>query len=137
MAKVFQLKESGAMTHLHEMEEAALKAGVGATNPSKINKRDPSALSSTNTAIVRLWKAHEDGCDSCNHTGYRGRMGIYEVLRNTDSIQQLIVGNATSEKLQAQAVEDGMLTMQTDGLVKALRAQTSIEEILRVTAEKA
>jgi type II secretory ATPase GspE/PulE/Tfp pilus assembly ATPase PilB-like protein len=64
-------------------------------------------------------------------------MGIYEVLRNTDSIQQLIVGNATSEKLQAQAVEDGMLTMQTDGLVKALRAQTSIEEILRVTAEKA
>jgi type II secretory ATPase GspE/PulE/Tfp pilus assembly ATPase PilB-like protein len=64
-------------------------------------------------------------------------MGIYEVLRNTDDIQQLIVGNATSEKLQEQALRDGMLTMQVDGLVKALRGQTSIEEILRVTAEKA
>lgn len=64
-------------------------------------------------------------------------MGIYEVLRNTDDIQQLIVSNATSEKLQNQALENGMLTMQVDGLVKALRGQTSIEEILRVTAEKA
>jgi type II secretory ATPase GspE/PulE/Tfp pilus assembly ATPase PilB-like protein len=64
-------------------------------------------------------------------------MGIYEVLRNTDAIQQLIVGNSTSEKLQVQAMQDGMLTMQVDGLVKALRGQTSIEEILRVTAEKA
>ena len=63
-------------------------------------------------------------------------MGIYEVLRNTDEVQQLIVSNATSEKLQVQAIADGMLTMQFDGLIKALRGQTSIEEIVRVTAEK-
>jgi type II secretory ATPase GspE/PulE/Tfp pilus assembly ATPase PilB-like protein len=63
-------------------------------------------------------------------------MGIYEVLSNSEAIQQLIVSSATSEKLQTQAMADGMLTMQTDGLVKALRGQTSIEEILRVTAEK-
>ena len=64
-------------------------------------------------------------------------MGIYEVLSNGDHIQQLIVGSSTSEKLEAQAIQDGMVTMQVDGLVKALRGQTTIEEILRVTAENA
>lgn len=136
LAKVFQLKAS-VLGQLHELERTALADGIGATNPSKVNKRDTTELSTTPNSIARLWRAHEDGCDSCNHTGYHGRMGIYEVLRNTEPIQQLIVGNATSEKLQTQAIEDGMLTMQIDGLVKALRGQTSIEEIMRVTAEKA
>lgn len=136
LAKVFQLKAS-VLGQLHELERTALADGIGATNPSKTNKHDTSELSTTPNSIARLWRAHEDGCDNCGHTGYHGRMGIYEVLRNTEPIQQLIVGNATSEKLQTQAIEDGMLTMQIDGLVKALRGQTSIEEIMRVTAEKA
>jgi type IV pilus assembly protein PilB len=135
--KIFQLKESGVMDRLHELEKSALLDGIGATNPSKTNKRNADEPSTTGSAISRLWRAAEDGCDSCNHTGYHGRMGIYEVLRNTDTIQQLIVANATSDKIQSQAIQDGMLTMQIDGLVKALRGQTSIEEILRVTAEKA
>lgn len=137
LTKVFGLKENGVMAHLHALEESALQAGVGTVNTSRVNKRDSSTLGSTTNSITHLWKAHEDGCDSCNHTGYHGRMGIYEVLRNTDSIQQLIVSNSTSENLQAQAINDGMLTMQIDGFVKALRGQTSIEEIMRVTAEKA
>ncbi len=137
LAKVFQLKEAGTMAHLHELEQEALAAGIGAKTTVKASQADPSQLATTATSITRLWKAHEDGCDSCNHTGYHGRMGIYEVLRNTDKIQQLIVTNSTSERLQVQAIEDGMLTMQTDGLIKAFRGQTSVEEILRVTAEKA
>lgn len=135
--KIFQLKTGETMKRLHELEQTALQAGLGAATLSKTNTADPSALGTSTSGIVRLWRPHEDGCDTCNHTGYHGRMGIYEVLRNTDDIQQLIVGNATSEKLQEQALRDGMLTMQVDGLVKALRGQTSIEEILRVTAEKA
>lgn len=66
---------------------------------------------------------------------YKGRMGIYEVLSNTTEVQKLIIGNATSEDLQNQAVEDGMITMQLDGLIKALCGMTTIEEILRVTRE--
>lgn len=135
--KVFQLSNAAIMQHLHELEKSALEGGIGAANPSKTNKNDVTQLSSSQSSITRLWRAHEDGCDSCNHTGYRGRMGIYEVLRNTETIQQQIVSNATSEKIQSQAIEDGMVTMQIDGLVKALRGQTSIEEIMRVTAEKA
>ena len=136
LVKIFQLKGE-TMKQLHALEQSALEGGIGATNLSKTNKQDVTQLSTTADGIKQLWRPHEDGCNSCNHTGYHGRMGIYEVLRNTDAIQQLIVGNSTSEKLQVQAMQDGMLTMQVDGLVKALRGQTSIEEILRVTAEKA
>ncbi|PID30330.1 secretion system protein E [Candidatus Saccharibacteria bacterium] len=135
--KIFQLQSDG-LKRLHDLEQTALAAGLGATNPSKSNNSiDPKTLGTSASAIQRLWRAHEDGCDTCNHTGYHGRIGIYEVLRNTEAIQQLIVSNATSEKLQDQALLDDMMTMQVDGLVKALRGQTSIEEILRVTAEKA
>lgn len=70
-----------------------------------------------------------------DHTGYKGRMGIYEVLKNTTDVQKMIVGAATSEEIQNQAIKEGMLTMQLDGLIKALLGMTSIEEILRVTRE--
>jgi type II secretory ATPase GspE/PulE/Tfp pilus assembly ATPase PilB-like protein len=63
-------------------------------------------------------------------------MGIYEVLENSAEMQKLIIANSTSDTLQNEAVKAGMVTMQTDGFIKALRGQTSIEEILRVTSEK-
>ena len=63
-------------------------------------------------------------------------MGIYEVLGNSTEVQKLIVSNATSDVIQAQAVKEGMVIMQLDGFIKALRGQTTIEEILRVTAEE-
>lgn len=62
-------------------------------------------------------------------------MGIYEVLPVSEAVQQLITSNATSTTIQEEAIKEGMITMQNDGLIKALRGQTSIEEILRVTRE--
>lgn len=135
LAKVFTIRDAATMKKLNDLEKSALDGGIGAKNSSKTNHADPSELSTSEHAITALWRPHDEGCDSCNHSGYRGRMGIYEVLTNTSGIQQLIVGNSTSEKLQHTAIEEGMLTMQTDGLIKALRGQTSIEEILRVTAD--
>lgn len=70
-----------------------------------------------------------------NSSGYKGRMGIYEVLYNSSDIQKLIVANGTSEEIQNLAAKEGMLTMQLDGFVKAAIGMTSIEEILRVTRE--
>lgn len=69
------------------------------------------------------------------HSGYKGRMGIYEVLHISREIQKMIVMNATSEQIQEQSVKEGMTTMQVDGLIKAMLGMTSIEEILRVTRE--
>ncbi len=57
------------------------------------------------------------------------------MLSNSSDVQRLIVANSTSEAIQEQAIKEGMITMQFDGFIKALRGQTSIEEILRVTAE--
>ncbi len=66
-------------------------------------------------------------------SGYKGRMGIYEVLNNSQNVQKLIVTNSTSEEIQTQAIQEGMVTMQLDGLIKAMLGMTSVEEILRVT----
>jgi len=62
-------------------------------------------------------------------------MGIYEVLEVSEMIQKMIVGHATADDIQMQAIRGGMLTMQQDGFVKALMGLTTIEEILRVTRE--
>lgn len=81
-----------------------------------------------------LYKAGE-GCEHCSGNGYQGRIGIYEVLEVTPAIQQLIISHATSEEIQQAAVKAGMLTMQQDGFLKAVRGLTTVEEILRVTRE--
>lgn len=133
--ETFHISGEGNMKRLHELEKNALEGGIGKTNVSKKNKESTEELSTSPSKITRLWKAHQDGCEACNHTGYKGRMGIYEVLPNSGEIQKLIVASSTSDEIQNQATREGMLTMQIDGFVKALRGQTSIEEILRVTAE--
>ena len=111
------------------------KGGIGKSNSGKA-KVNTSTISTTASKINKIYRAHPDGCDNCNRTGYRGRMGIYEVLANSADVQKLIVSNATSDVIQEQAVSEGMVTMQMDGFIKALRGQTTIEEILRVTVEK-
>ena len=132
--KSFRLSDNGGPKRINELEAKALEDGIGKSNEGKGNETDK--LSSSASGIVRLWKAHDDGCDQCNHTGYKGRIGIYEVLNNTPGIQKMIVGNSTSENIEITAIQEGMITMQLDGLIKALRGQTTIEEVLRVTAQQ-
>jgi type IV pilus assembly protein PilB len=67
--------------------------------------------------------------------GYSTRIGIHEVLKVTSSIRDLILKSASSDEIEAQARSEGMLTMLEDGLYKAARGTTSIEEVLRVVAE--
>lgn len=136
MHAAFHLDEAGGMAQIHQLEQQALEGGIGKTNTSTKSKLSTADLSTTESKITRIWKAHDGGCESCNSTGYRGRMGIYEVLGNSQTVQKLIVGNSTSDVIQEQSIKDGMITMQVDGFIKALRGQTSIEEILRVTSEK-
>ncbi len=133
IAKSFRIDENGGIKRVHELEEAALQGGIGKEQDSR--KSGTSELSTAPTSINRLWKAHEDGCDNCNNTGYKGRIGIYEVLDNSSNIQKMIVGNETSEAIEQTAISEHMLTMQLDGLVKSLRGQTTIEEVLRVTSQ--
>jgi type IV pilus assembly protein PilB len=85
------------------------------------------------TGKLVLWRPKAKLPDG--HSGYKGRMGIYEALKVSSDVQKMIVSNATSEQIQNQAIKEGMLTMQLDGLIKAMLGMTTIEEILRVTRE--
>jgi type IV pilus assembly protein PilB len=72
------------------------------------------------------------GCQSCSNTGYRGRIGLYEVMPMSEEIERLTVERATSETVKRVAIEQGMYTLRDDGLHKAAGGLTSIEEIARV-----
>lgn len=139
ITKAFRITDAAAMKRIHDLEQEAFNEGIGVHENKDKKKPTPASdtidLATTPTSINRLWKAHDGGCEACNQTGYKGRVGIYEVLNNSEKIQGLIVNNATSEKIQSAAVEEGMVTMQIDGFIKALRGETTIEEILRVTSE--
>jgi len=82
---------------------------------------------------VTLWRPA--GCDQCSGTGYRGRMGIMEMLPMSDRIRSLVMRHANSAELRAAAVEDGMESMFENGLRKAVAGTTTVEEVLRVTRE--
>lgn len=75
------------------------------------------------------------GCNQCNQEGYKGRMGIYEVLEINDDLARVIQENGTAEDLSKVAIAGGMMTMIQDGFLKAKAGITTIEEILRVTKE--
>jgi type IV pilus assembly protein PilB len=133
LAKSFRIADNGGIKRIHQLEERALQDGIGKSNRAKAEST-AEKLGSSESTISTLWKAHDEGCDHCNHTGYKGRIGIYEVLPNTSAIQKQIVTNSSSEDIEIKAVEEGMITLQLDGLIKALRGETTIEEILRVTS---
>ncbi len=123
--RMFGITAPEAFHVIHELEKRALAEGMGKDLP----------LSTDDHGIISLWRANNDDNDDDAHNGYRGRTGIYEVLANTVNIQKLIMGNATSNQIQAQAIAEGMISMQMDGLIKALRGETTIEEVLRVSKD--
>ena len=73
------------------------------------------------------------GCDACNNTGYKGRKGIYELLRITDPIRELINERAPTVTLKQKAVELGMITLRQDGLRSIFAGDTTVEEVLHYT----
>lgn len=125
LIRLFNLPPGQTFAAIHTLETQALTQNIGKDLPS----------GTTDTTITTLWRASPDGCEECNHTSYKGRIGIYEVLATSIPIQKLIMAGATSNQIQDEAVKEGMSTMQTDGLIKAIRGETTIEEVLRVTKE--
>jgi type IV pilus assembly protein PilB len=73
------------------------------------------------------------GCDACNNTGYKGRKGIYELLRITDPLRELINERAPTVTIKQKAIELGMVTLRQDGLRSIFAGDTTIEEVLRYT----
>lgn len=126
ISTLFGISADRTFSHIHQLEQQAADEKIGGD----------TELSTADDGITHLWRPAPEGCDECNHTGFKGRMGIYEVLGVSHAVQKLITANATSNDIQAAAISEGMITMQTDGLIKSLRGVTTVEEVLRVTREQ-
>ena len=75
------------------------------------------------------------GCEKCNNTGYKGRVGLYEVMEVTDELRELILVGASALELRRKAVEEGMLTLRSSGLRKVKDGVTTIDEVVRETVK--
>lgn len=75
------------------------------------------------------------GCSRCRQEGYKGRIGIFEVIEMNETISQMVAKRATSDEIEQEAQKEGMIKMMEDGIIKAIQGITSIEEILRVTKD--
>ena len=73
------------------------------------------------------------GCATCNNTGYKGRIGLYEVMEITDELRELILIGASALELRKKAVDDGMITLRESGLHKIRAGVTTLEEVVRET----
>ncbi|OGI25739.1 MAG: hypothetical protein A3J76_00110 [Candidatus Moranbacteria bacterium RBG_13_45_13] len=78
---------------------------------------------------------HPGSCSRCRQEGYKGRIGIYEVLEISETVSQMVAKRATSDDIEEQAQKEGMMRMIEDGMIKVIQGVTSIEEILRVTQD--
>ncbi|MBI2007854.1 type II/IV secretion system protein [Candidatus Saccharibacteria bacterium] len=128
----FNIKTPEDFGRIHKLESEAMKSHISrtASTGDKPLKEDDS--STTDATIKRLWRIKGGN----NNVTFRGRLGIYEVLPMSSDIQKLIIARYSADHIQEQAIKEGMVSMQTDGLIKALRGQTTLEEVMRVTSER-
>ncbi len=82
---------------------------------------------------IRVYKG--SGCSNCNNTGFKGRIGLFEVMQINDKVRELVMQQSNSDDLRAAAIVSGMTTMLQDGIKKVMAGKTTIEEVLRVTSE--
>jgi type IV pilus assembly protein PilB len=93
----------------------------------------PDELLNHGDEVGEGFQAYEPGgCVHCNHTGYRGRVGLYEVLSMTDEVRELILHKGSSTEIKDAAVRGGMHRIREDGFEKARQGLTSVAEVLRV-----
>lgn len=139
----------GAVTRLIDMGvepfmiSSSLEGVLGQRLIRKICPNCRTAYEPPETALAQLGLSPHEigdktfyygaGCDTCNHTGYKGRKGIYELLDITDPIRELINKRAPSVVLKQKAIELGMTTLRQDGLRCIFEGETTIEEILKYT----
>jgi len=115
-------KTEAELTHPIEEEIRKILVGVSKEYLEGLDLKQP-----------KIFKGQ--GCEKCGHTGYVGRYGIFEVLPVTTEIQDMIIAKSSAYKVYEVAAKMGMITMQQDGILKALHGETTFDEVIRVTTE--
>ena len=80
---------------------------------------------------IKLFKGR--GCGSCNNTGYKGRVGLFEVMEISEEIRELILSGASAMELRQKSIEEGMISLRGSGLRKIKEGLTTVEEVVRET----
>jgi type IV pilus assembly protein PilB len=115
----------------HMIEQ--LKANVDLKKLWRTLEREGTIAPDQKIEDTTFWRG--SGCAQCNNAGYKGRVGIYEVMEMTSELAPMINDSANASQINAAAIEHGMVTLIEDGFMKAVKAVTTIEEILRVTKD--
>ena len=93
-----------------------------------------AALGMTDSELAEITFYKGTGCSSCGDTGYRGRAGLYEVMALTPALRRMILQGGSADELKEKAIEEGMLTLRMDGIMKLRKGITTLEEIVKETA---
>lgn len=123
LEKNFGIANAALRRRVHDLDQQAAREDVGNTE----------FLNSTAKGISHLWRANPEGCPKCNYTGYKGQVALFEALAITDRLRNVLLGRPTVSTLEAAAYKEGFIPLQLDGLIKALRGETTVEEVLRTT----
>lgn len=125
LEKSFGITAAPARKTVHELESQAAAAGIDA---NKHANTSPSH-------ITGLWRASDEGCEACSHSGYQGAIAIVEALPISEAVQKAILNHESASTIRAIALKEGFIPMELDGLVKALRGRTTVQEIMRTFAD--
>ncbi len=124
LQEAFGIHAASSFKRVHDLEASAIELGMGGDlRPNTTAK-----------AITHLWSHHREGCEACNHTGYKGRVALTEAMQITEGVQKLLLDpKTTAVTLQTHAIkEDGFVPLALDGIIKALRGRVSMQDVLQV-----
>ena len=141
---IFQFRPvAGHRRHARQLGDGRFLAVLGQRLLRSICPQCRTTYQPTETLLEQLGLSRRDigaknffygkGCDVCNQTGYKGRKGIYELLKLTDPLRELINERAPTVTLKEKAIELGMVTLRQDGLRSIFAGDTTIEEVLKYT----
>ncbi len=101
--------------------------------PPRMDELIQLGFDSSQKDKVKLYRGK--GCSECNHTGFKGRQGIFELMVMSDTIQEMAMRSASASEIRKQAQEEGMRTLREDGIRKVLDGRTTLSEVLRITQQ--
>ena len=122
LLREFSNNENLAIERLHILEMAAKDSGIAAERK----------LSTTYGKIEQLWKARPNGCQNCNYKGYKGSIGVFEIVQNGIELQKILLANLGRQSLRDEIKRSLALSTKQDAIVKMLRGLTSMSEVMQL-----
>ena len=126
LLREFSNNENLAIERLHILEMAAKDSGIAAERK----------LSTTYGKIEQLWKARPNGCQNCNYKGYKGSIGVFEIVQNGIELQKILLANLGRQSLRNEIKRSLALSTKQDAIIKMLRGLTSMNEVMQLQTIK-